>query len=104
MYACFRGGLKTPHIVQEALDQATMLSLVTCRLGVAFVSDSISWRCPVSVVLLSVMDLHLSLPFSLVWRKENISPLLAKFVVGVRQLSEAEAFVQRGELRSRGPT
>jgi hypothetical protein len=28
MHECFRGGLKTPHIVQEAVDQATMLSLV----------------------------------------------------------------------------
>lgn len=94
MYACFRGGLKTPRIVQEALDQATMLSLVTCRLGVAFVSDSVRWRCPEGVVLLPVTDLNLSLPFSLVWRKDNISPLLAKFVAGVRQLSEAEAFVK----------
>jgi DNA-binding transcriptional LysR family regulator len=84
MYACFRGGLKTPHIIQEALDQATMLSLVTCRLGVAFVSDSIRWRCPEGVVLLPVTDLDLSLPLSLVWRKGNISPLLAKFVACVR--------------------
>ena len=95
MSACFRGGLKTPHIVQEALDQATMLSLVSCRLGVAFVSDSVRWRCPEGVVLLPVTDLNLSLPFSLVRRKDNISPLLAKFVAGVRQLSEAEAFVKR---------
>jgi DNA-binding transcriptional LysR family regulator len=29
MKVCFRGGLKTPHIVQEALDPATILSLVT---------------------------------------------------------------------------
>ena len=95
MNACFRGGLKTPHIVQEALDQATMLSLVTCRLGVAFVSDSIRWRCPEGVVLLPVTDLNLALPLSLVWRKDNISPLLAKFVAGVRSLPEVEAFYKR---------
>lgn len=95
MHACFRGGLKTPRIVQEALDQATMLSLVTCRLGVAFVSDSIRWRCPEGVVLLPVTDLNLSLPLSLVWRKDNISPLLAKFVAGVRSLPEVEAFSKR---------
>jgi DNA-binding transcriptional LysR family regulator len=84
MSMCFRGGLKTPHIVQEALDQATMLSLVTCKLGVAFVSDSVRWRCPDGVVLLPVADLNLSLPFSLVWRKDNVSPLLANFVEDVR--------------------
>jgi len=85
MYACFRGGLKTPHIVQEALDQATMLSLVTCRLGVAFVSDSVRWRCPDGVVMLPVADLNLSLPFSLVWRKDNVSPLLENFVEDVKK-------------------
>src|SRR5580698_8790073 len=74
MYACFRGGLKTPHIVQEAQDQATILSLVTCRLGVAFVSDSIRWRCPEGVVLLPVTDFNLALPLSLFCRKEKVSP------------------------------
>jgi DNA-binding transcriptional LysR family regulator len=86
MNACFRGGLKTPHIVQEVLDQATMLSLVSCRLGVAFVTDSTRWRCPEGVVFLPVTDLNLSLPFSLVWRRDNVSPWLAKFVADVRLL------------------
>jgi len=39
MQACARGGL-SPHIVQEAVDQATILSLVVCGLGVAFVSEA----------------------------------------------------------------
>jgi DNA-binding transcriptional LysR family regulator len=84
MHECFRGGLKSPHIVQEAVDQATILSLVTCRLGVAFVSESTRWRCPNGVVLLPVTDLNLSLPFALVWRKDNDSPLLKTFVADVR--------------------
>ena len=29
MRECFRGGLKTPRIVQEAVNEATMLSLVS---------------------------------------------------------------------------
>jgi DNA-binding transcriptional LysR family regulator len=86
--------LKSPRIVQEAADQATLLSLVTCRLGVAFVSDPTRWRCPAGVVLLPVTDLSLSLPFSLVWRKDNISPLLAKFVAEVKQLPEVTTFIQ----------
>jgi DNA-binding transcriptional LysR family regulator len=87
MRECFRGGLKTPRIVQEAADQATILSLVTCRLGVSFVSDSTRWRCPAGVVLLKLIDLDLPLPFSLVWRKDNDSPLLKQFVANVQQLS-----------------
>jgi len=88
MQECSRGGLRTPQIVQEAVDQATILSLVSCRLGVAFVSEATRWRCPADVILLPVADLNLPLPFSLVWRKDNTSPLLAKFVADVRQMPE----------------
>jgi len=91
MHECFRGGLKAPNIVQEAVDQATMLSLVSCRIGVAFVSDATRWRCPSGVVLLPVSDLNLPLPFALIWRKDNASPVLAKFVGDVQLLPEVRA-------------
>jgi DNA-binding transcriptional LysR family regulator len=95
MHECFRGGLKAPRIVQEAVNEATILSLVSRRLGVAFVSGATRRRCPESVVLLSVTDLNLPLPFALVWRKDNASALLAKFVTDVRLLPETEAFAKR---------
>jgi hypothetical protein len=88
MHECFRGGLKSPHIVQEAVNEATILSLVSCRMGVAFVSSATRWRCPESVVVLPVVDLKLTLPLALIWRKDNVSPLVAKFVADVRQLPE----------------
>lgn len=84
MRECFRGGLKSPKVVQEAVNEATILSLVSCRLGVAFVSDAARWRCPQSVTLMPVKDLHVSLPLVLAWRKDNTSPLLAKFIADVR--------------------
>lgn len=80
MEACFRGGLRSPRIVQEAYDHATMLSLVSCRLGVALVSDSARWQCPRGVVLLPVVDLKVPVPFFLIWRKDNRSPLLKRFL------------------------
>jgi len=86
MQACFRGGLKTPHIIQEAVDHSTMLSLVSCRMGVAFASDATRWRLPDGVSLLPIRDLKFPLPFSVVWRRDNTSPLLAKFVAEVRGL------------------
>jgi len=92
MNECFRGGLKSPHIVQEAVNEATILSLVSCRLGVAFVSSATRWRCPETVVLLPITDLKLSLPFALLWRKDNASSLLEKFVADVRSLPEVQAF------------
>ena len=95
MHECFRRGLKSPRIVQEAVNEATILSLVSSGLGVAFVSDAIRWRCPQGVAILSVMDLDVPFPLSLVWRKDNISPLLAKFVADVRLLPEVEAFIKR---------
>jgi DNA-binding transcriptional LysR family regulator len=88
MQACSRGGLTTPRIVQEAEDQATLLALVACRLGVAFVTDATRWRCPKGVMLRPIVDLQLPIAFSLVWRKDNASPLLARFVADVRQLPE----------------
>ena len=83
MEACFRGGLKSPRIVQEADDHATILSLVACRLGVALVSDSARWQCPSGVALLPIVDLSVKVSFSLIWRKDNKSPLLQKFVAQV---------------------
>ena len=97
MQECSRGGLTTPRIVQEAVDQATMLSLVACRLGVAFVSDATRWRSPRGVVLRPVADMHLLIDFSLVWRKDNASPLLARFVADVRQLPVVRALAKSTE-------
>jgi len=95
MHACFRGGLKSPHIVQEGVNEATILSLVSCGLGVAFVSGATRWRCPGSVILLPVADLKLSLTLALIWQKDNSSPLLARFVADVRLLPEVEAYSKR---------
>jgi hypothetical protein len=68
---------------------------VSCRLGVAFVTDATRWRRPEGVVFLPVTDLNLALPLSLVWRKDNVSPLLAKFLADVSQLPEVAAFCKR---------
>ena len=83
MQVCLRGGLKAPRIVQQLVDHATMLSLVACRLGVAFVSETTRWQCPRGVTLLPVVDLDFPLPFHLIWRKDDPSPLLQKFVAQV---------------------
>ena len=94
MNECFRGGLKTPRIVQEAVNEATILSLVAHGLGVGFVNGTARWRCPERVVVLSVVDLKMPLPLALVWRKDNGSPLLARFVADVRLLPEVQALAK----------
>src|SRR4029077_12206879 len=71
MLECYRGGLKSPRIVQEEVNEPTILSLVSTRLGVGWVLATARWRCPESVVILPVMDLNVPLTLALVWRKDN---------------------------------
>ena len=94
--ACYKGGLRSLRVVQEADDHATILSLVACRLGVAMVSDSARWQCPGGVTLLPIVDLNVNVSFSLIWRKDNTSPLLQRFVAQV----EAEKIRPRNRTAS----
>jgi DNA-binding transcriptional LysR family regulator len=91
MHECYRGGLKSPRIVQEGLDEATILSLVATGLGVAWVLASARWRRPKGVVLVRVVDFNVPMPLTLAWRKDNKSPLLARFVIEVRRLPGVRA-------------
>jgi DNA-binding transcriptional LysR family regulator len=91
MRACYRGGLKSPRIVQEGLDEATILSLVATGLGVGWVLGTARWRRPESVVIVSVVDLSVLLTLALAWRRDNKSPLLASLVDDVRRFSEVRA-------------
>src|ERR1700732_3149477 len=40
MHECFRGGLKSPRIVQEGLNESTILSLVSHGMGVGWVNGT----------------------------------------------------------------
>ena len=91
MHACFRGGLKSPRVVQEGLNEATILSLVSTGLGVGWVLGSARWRCPESVVIMPVVDLKILQPLALGWRRDNSSPLLASFIADVRVLPAVRA-------------
>jgi DNA-binding transcriptional LysR family regulator len=91
MEACYRGGLKSPRIVQEGLNEATILSLVSTGLGVGWVLGSARWRSPATVVILPVVDLNVTLPLALAWRRDNTSPLLASFIGEVGRLPDVRA-------------
>jgi DNA-binding transcriptional LysR family regulator len=91
MQACARGGLSTPRIVQEATDRDTQLGLVQCRIGIAWQTESIRWHCPRGIMLLPVVDMNIRLPYNLIWKKDNSSFLLQKFVAQV----EAQASTSR---------
>jgi DNA-binding transcriptional LysR family regulator len=91
MQACARGGLSAPRIVQEATDRDTQLGLVQCRIGIAWLTESTRWHCPRGIALLPVVDMNVRLPFNLIWKKDNSSPLLQKFVAQV----EADKITRR---------
>jgi hypothetical protein len=56
----------------------------------SFISGTLS-------VLRPVVDLSQAIDFSLLWRNDNASPLLARFVAGVTQNSQnASASIARG--------
>jgi DNA-binding transcriptional LysR family regulator len=91
MNECYRGGLKSPCIVQEGFNEATILSLVSTGLGVGWVLGSARWRCPKTVTIMRVVDLNMPLTLSLVWRKDNASALLAAFIDEVQRLPDLPA-------------
>jgi DNA-binding transcriptional LysR family regulator len=95
MHECYRGGLKSPRIVQEGMNEATILSLVSSGLGVGWVLGTARWRCPETVVVLPVADLKMPLSLALTWRRDNTSPLLANFIAEVQRLPDVRA-VNRG--------
>jgi DNA-binding transcriptional LysR family regulator len=84
MEACARGGLSAPHVVQEATDRDTVLGCVQCQIGIAWVTESTRWHCPRGVALLPVVDMNVRLPFNVIWKKGNASPLLQKFLAQVQ--------------------
>jgi len=84
MGACARRGLSAPRVVQEATDRDTVLGLVQCRIGIAWVTESTRWHCPKGIVLLPVVDMNVRLPFNVIWKKNNTSPVLQKFLAQVQ--------------------
>jgi DNA-binding transcriptional LysR family regulator len=91
MHECYRGGLRSPRIVQEGVNEATILSLVSTGLGVGWVLGSARWRCPQAVAILSVVDLKIPVSLALAWRRDNNSPSLARFIDEVQRMREVRA-------------
>lgn len=85
MRECARGGLTTPRIVQEAKDRDTNLDLVLCRVGLSWQPETVRWRLPRGITLVPVVDMNIRLPFHLIWKKDNSSPLLRNFVAQVQR-------------------
>lgn len=70
----------SPRIVQEGTTHYTVLGLVAAGLGCSVIPASAERRLPPGVKLIAVSDLDIRMPISLVWRADNPSPLIPRFV------------------------
>jgi DNA-binding transcriptional LysR family regulator len=73
MAACSDAGF-VPRIVQEAPDSLSLLSMVGAGVGIALVVNAAEIIKLEHVKLIPLAEPSLSLPVSLVWRKDNDSP------------------------------
>jgi DNA-binding transcriptional LysR family regulator len=73
MAACSDAGF-VPRIVQEAPDSLSLLSMVGAGVGIALVVNAAEIIKLEHVKLIPLAEPLLSLPVSLVWRKDNDSP------------------------------
>jgi DNA-binding transcriptional LysR family regulator len=77
---CFRKGGFTPRVTQEGADNNALLCMVAAGLGCTILPAIASVNAPESVVFLELEDLDIQLPLELVWRSDNTSPALQRFV------------------------
>ncbi len=74
----YAGGL-SPTVVQEAIDERTLLSLVSAGIGIGFCNSANAGRKPPLVDLVPVVDFDLKLPLCFVWKQSNSSAALRSF-------------------------
>ncbi len=81
-----KGGL-VPQITQHADTEATVLNMVTARMGLAFLTSSFRTTVISGAVLRPISDLSIPVDMDMVWRKENDNPALRHFIEFVEALS-----------------
>lgn len=69
-----------PRAIHEGQTPNTVLGLVAAGMGIAIVPKSLGAYLPPGVAALSVPDLDLTVPISIVRRTDNLSPILARFL------------------------
>ncbi len=76
---CVESGF-SPTIFQEASTLSSQLSLVSAGMGLGLVGSEAQLHTPRNVVLRDIADLKISFRLVLIWRRDNKTPALAKFV------------------------
>ena len=92
MAACVAGGF-VPHQVHEVNNEYAIVNLVAAGVGLSFLNRSFDTSPFGGVVLRVPADLSVPVELELVWRRDNRSPALARFVETVA--ASAQAATQR---------
>jgi DNA-binding transcriptional LysR family regulator len=77
---CYGAAGLTPRIGQEAIQMQTIVSLVSAGMGVALVPQSLRHLRRTGVVYRPLRDAGPAVETGLVWRTEEVSPVLAGFI------------------------
>jgi DNA-binding transcriptional LysR family regulator len=96
VHACHRGGL-TMRIVTEVPTEGMLMALTAGGAGVSFMVDS--GRTYPSVMLRAVQDLNVELRAHAIWRKDDRSPILQKFLSVVRAVVDQQQRPKRPSSR-----
>lgn len=78
MATAYTGGL-SPDIVQEVVNESTLLSLVSAGLGVGFCNSAHKGRKLQFVDFVRVVDFELKLTLCFIWKRSNSSAVLNTF-------------------------
>ncbi|WP_026350129.1 LysR family transcriptional regulator [Bordetella sp. FB-8] len=86
-YCTAHGG--RAHIVQEAIQMQTIISLVSAEMGVAFVPASLRNLTRTGVRYLNLGDTAPVLETGVAWRREDITPTIERFLDIAREIASA---------------
>lgn len=98
---CYGAAGVTPRIGQEAIQMQTIVSLVSAGMGVALVPQSLRNLRRTGVVYRALADPAPVVETGLVWRTDDVSPVLAGFIDVVRGAARRGALRLRGRARRR---
>ena len=76
---CVQSSL-SPIIIQEVSTLSIQLSLVSAGMGLGLVGSEVESRMPRNLILRDVQGLNVSFSLILVWRRDDETPALAKFI------------------------
>ncbi|MEB3219057.1 MAG: LysR family transcriptional regulator [Nostocales cyanobacterium 94392] len=70
----------SPRVTQEAIQMQTIVSLVAAHIGVAIVPESLQNLQRTGVVYKSFVEETPQVSIAMIWRKNDLSPILGKFL------------------------